>query len=90
MRLVVDTTTFPPAVLLEDPEDFTSLKAVVRTSDHTWVTPTTIAELAGEGAQSPAWQENLAAMVAFADRHDWLDDDGRIRAHVEVEPARDA
>lgn len=84
MYLRIDTRVIPPLVEVIEPDDFTSFKVVVRTSSHSWVDPGGLAALAGR-AGDIEWQEQLAGMVAYAGTKGWLDDEGRIRAHVEVE-----
>jgi hypothetical protein len=73
----------PPSAEVCDPDDFTGFTMVIVTSAHTWVRPEALTDLAGRAADG-AWQDKLAAMVAYADRKGWTDDEGRIRAHVEV------
>ena len=84
MYLHVDAGQVPPAVELRDPDDFTSLKAVVVVPSHLWLGPAQLTALAGRGGDQ-AWQGQLAAMAAYAGKHGWLDSDGRIRMHTEVE-----
>jgi hypothetical protein len=84
MILRVDTQTTPPLVEVAEADDFTSFKVVVRTPSHSWVDPTDLAALAGR-TDDPDWQQKLAGMVAYAGSKGWLDEQGRIRAHVETQ-----
>ena len=84
MYLRVDTTSTPPSVEVVEPDDFTSFKVVVVTPSHSWVDPAGLAALAGR-AGDPEWEHNLAGMVGYAESKGWLDEQGRIRAHVEVQ-----
>jgi hypothetical protein len=82
--LHVDAGQVPPAVELRDPDDFTSLKAVVVTLPHLWFDEAVLTKLA-DRAGDEDWQAQLARMFAFAGTKGWLDDRGRVRAHVELE-----
>lgn len=50
--------------------------------DHAWVRPDALRALSPHAGQ-PAWEEGFAAMLHFAARHGWTDDQGRVRAHIE-------
>lgn len=84
MYLRIDTAATPPSVEVVEPDDFSSFKVVVVVDGHSWVAPAELAELAGRGAD-PDWQHKLAGMIDYARTKGWLDDAGRIRAHVEVQ-----
>jgi hypothetical protein len=84
MRIHVDVSQAPPVVELREPEDFTHFSVVVAAPPHAWVHPGALTELAGRSGDG-AWQDKLAGMIRFADSQGWLDDTGRIRAHVEVQ-----
>lgn len=84
MYLRIDTQVTPPAVDIVEPEDFTAFKVVVVTPPHSWVDPAELAGLAGR-ADDADWLEKLAAMISYAGTKGWLDEQGRIRAHVEVQ-----
>lgn len=84
MYLSIDNSTTPPLIELVEPDDFTSFKVVVSTPSHSWVDPGILAALAGR-ARDTAWAEQLAGMVSYAGTKGWLDEQGRIRAHVEVQ-----
>ncbi|WP_304113987.1 hypothetical protein [Mycolicibacterium bacteremicum] len=84
MHLRIDTRVVPPAVDVVDAEDFTAFKVVLVTDSHAWVEPGALAELAGRTAD-PEWQQKLTGMLAYAQSKGWCDEDGRIRAHVEVQ-----
>ena len=63
-----------------------ALAAVGRPDDdgqHVFVEPTWLQSHAGEVAQTDSWKEGLTAMTATAARYGWVDEAGRIRAHVE-------
>ena len=49
---------------------------------HLFVEPDWLRRQAGSLADDPEWQRNFAGMVEFARSKGWLDDQGRIRAHV--------
>lgn len=51
--------------------------------DHGWFDPDAVRRAAGDRAADPAWQEGFEAMTAYAREHDYLADDGFLRAHVE-------
>jgi hypothetical protein len=76
----------PPAVTLHDPDDFASFAVVVSRSEHAHVAADTIRELAGERADDPAWAEQFAQMLEYAERHGWIASDGAVRAHIEWAP----
>jgi hypothetical protein len=48
-----------------------------------WIDPALLTELAGE--RDEAWAQKFADMVAFAAGKGWVDDRGRLRAHIEVD-----
>lgn len=83
MYLRVDTRTTPPLVDVVEPDDFTAFKVVVVTPSHSWVDPGELAALTGR-TDDPEWQQKLTGMVAYARSKGWLDEQGRIRAHVEI------
>jgi hypothetical protein len=82
MHLHVDAGTVPPTVVLRDPDDFTTLRAVLVVPSHLWLDPDTITELASPVDE--AWRAQLAQMLAYAGSKGWRDEQGRVRAHVEV------
>lgn len=84
MYLRIDPSTTPPLVEVVEPEDFTAFKVVVVTTAHSWVNPADLTALAGR-ADDPDWQQKLAGMVSYAGSKGWLDEQGRIRAHVETQ-----
>lgn len=86
MYLRVDVQHVPPIVEVCDPEDFTRFKVVVVTPTHTWVDPRSLTELAGRAGDA-AWEDKLGRMISYAQTKGWLDGQGRLRAHVEPEPA---
>jgi hypothetical protein len=62
--------------------DLTRLGTVAEDGEHVYVAPDTVRALAGESV-TPVWEERFAGMVGYAASKGWLDDAGRIRAHVE-------
>ena len=60
------------------------IKVVVVTASHSWVDPADLTALAGR-AGDPDWRQKLAGMVSYAESKGWLDEKGRIRAHVETQ-----
>ena len=84
MYLRVDTRSTPPHVELCEPEDFTAFKVVVVTAAHSWVDPSDLAELAGRSGDAE-WQQKLTGMIGYAQSKGWIDEAGRIRAHVEID-----
>ena len=84
MYLRIDPSTTPPLVEVVEPEDFTAFKVVVVTAAHSWVDPADLTALAGR-ADDPDWQQKLAGMISYADSKVWLDERGRIRAHVDTQ-----
>ena len=51
--------------------------------DHAWLDPKGLCRAAGFDANSET-QEGFDAMVAYAVSKGWVDDEGRLRAHVET------
>lgn len=51
-------------------------------SDHVYVDPARIVNLAGDRGRDPDWLASFEAMVRFAGEHGWLDGRGRVRAHL--------
>lgn len=84
MYLRIDPGIIPPLVEVVEPEDFSTFKVVVVTPSHSWVDPADLTVLAGR-ADDPDWQQKLAGMISYADSKGWLDERGRIRAHVDTQ-----
>jgi hypothetical protein len=85
VHLEIDLATVPPTVALREPDDFTAFDVVVVEVEHAWVGVEVVRSLAGPArAGDPAWSEVLQAMVAYAEGHGWVREDGAMRAHVEV------
>lgn len=82
MQIVIDLSSAPPATVLEDPDDFTSFKIVVREAEHARVPVESLERLAGDRARDPEWRRGLGKMLEYAAQHGWLDDTG-VLAHVE-------
>jgi hypothetical protein len=85
--LRLDLGTAPPAIALLDAEDFGSFKAQVVLGSHIWIAPDTLELL---GPREREWKEHLDAMIAYAREHDWTDESGRVRVHIELVDRRDA
>jgi hypothetical protein len=81
--LRVDVGQVPPVVELRDHEDFTTFKVCVQAPPHAWVEPAALTQVAGRTGDA-AWQRKLADMVSYAQTRGWLDDHGRVRAHLEI------
>ena len=81
MILRLDLATAPPAVSLEQPEELSSFKAEVVLGSHTWVSPAALESLGPDDAE---WRQRLAATIAYAREHGWTDEQGNVRAHVEL------
>jgi hypothetical protein len=54
---------------------------------HVFVDPAWVLDEGGEVARSLEWQRQWDAMVEFAASRGWTDSAGRVRAHVEPDPA---
>lgn len=99
---LIDTSTQPPAITLEEPDVFTAFSVVidgqtdqvvehgalerlgaVADEGHVFVEQERVLSLAGERATDTAWREQLDGMIGYAQSKGWVDDAGRIRAHVE-------
>ena len=53
---------------------------------HIFVDPAWITKHAGTRAGDDGWKHSFAAMTRYAAERGWVDDTGRIRAHVEMRP----
>jgi hypothetical protein len=80
----VDLSQVPPVTEVGEQEDFKGFRVVVALPSHAWVHPDALVDLAGR-ADDAAWREDVAGMAAFAGSRGWLDEHGRLRAHVEIE-----
>ena len=83
MIVSINPSTMPPAVALEEPDDFTSLKVVLRGAAHVFISPAELQRLAGNRAADPVWEGRFQEMIQYAAAHGWTDDDGAVRAHIE-------
>ncbi|WZH52334.1 MAG: hypothetical protein PIR53_20275 [Nocardioides alkalitolerans] len=83
MRIVSDHGEVPARTVLEETGSFDAFSIEIRVPSHTWVDRDILCELAGD-AVDRAWLDRLDTMVAYAERQGWVDDRGRIRAHLEV------
>jgi hypothetical protein len=50
--------------------------------EHAWIEPAAVEGLA-LGRVGDGWADRFAGMVAYATSKGWVDDEGRIRAHIE-------
>jgi hypothetical protein len=65
------------------PVDRLAAAGVARFEEHAWVEIDALRRLAGAAA-TPAWEESLQGMLAYARSKGWVDDDlAAVRAHVE-------
>ena len=87
MHIAIDLESVPPTVTLEDPDDFTSFRVLLRHPAETFVPRALVEELAGARAGEAGWRAGFEAMIVYAAEHGWINDAGAIRAHVEVAPA---
>lgn len=83
MHIEVDLSVVPPALALRDSDDFKMFKVVVKDADHVWAELGDITALPGARPDDPAWVEGFEGMVAYAKANDYIDDQGRMRGHVE-------
>jgi flavin reductase (DIM6/NTAB) family NADH-FMN oxidoreductase RutF len=91
-----DFKTF--AVALDNRSNVALKAAVAPVADldhdkaHVWVRPDAIRAISPLAGQ-PEWEARFAEMLGFAGRHGWVDEKGRVRAHLEsidVQPTIDA
>lgn len=87
MYIRIDPSQVPPTVELHEPAEFKAFKVVLANPLYAWVDPQTLSALAGRTADA-AWLEQLRGMLAYAKKQGWVDDEGRVRAHVEFEDAQ--
>ena len=86
MYVEIDAETLPPTLSLEAPDEFARLGVRVRIPRHVWLERDSLIALAGRAGDA-TWIEKLDGMLRYAADHGWIDDAGRVRAHVElVEP----
>ena len=75
-------------VVVQEGEDASAVSAVGRLADPdtAWIEVDQVRNLAGEAAGVPGWEDDFAAMLAYARTKGWLDEAGTsIQAHVEYE-----
>lgn len=63
------------------------LGLVTEDGGHIYIEPAALTSLAGGLGRSAQWQASLLAMIGFAAKSGWVDDAGRVRAHVERDAA---
>ena len=99
MLILIDATKSPAQLKLADPDNFRGFAVQLQgdgaaaedafstlgrgDGDHVFVDVDALRDLAGERAEDLAWTDSLSQMVAYAGAHGWLDESGRIRAHIE-------
>lgn len=49
---------------------------------HVFVEVEKLIELAGDHGRDPAWRSSLQTMLDYAAEHGWVDEAGRVRAHI--------
>lgn len=93
----------PGGVELEEPDDCTRFHLVGRDvgpdevagalsgfgeveGEHAWIEPDTLRTLA-EGRVPADWDDRFDGMIAYAATKGWVDDEGRLQAHIEWEQA---
>jgi hypothetical protein len=54
-------------------------------AEHVFVDAGILERLAGGRVQDEAWRRGFTAMIAFAEEHGWIGEEGAVRAHVELE-----
>lgn len=72
-----------PSVTPEQVAAVASQLGSLEGDDHVFVSKAALTKLAGSLGQDRDWQSSLAQMVAYATSKGWVDDQGRIRAHIE-------
>lgn len=78
--------------LMTDPRAAVAPVADLDEGGHAWVRPDAVRAISPMAGRSD-WETGFAAMMDFAAKHGWIDDQGRIRAHIEAfegPPAVDA
>lgn len=51
--------------------------------EHVFIPTETLVTLAGPAAAGPDWRSGFDAMIAYAAKHGWVDDQGAVRLHIE-------
>jgi hypothetical protein len=78
----IDPSVVPATTLLQEAEDFTSFKVVVRAADHAWVPVQSLEQLAADRAVDPQWRQGFETMLDYARQRGCVQD-GAVRAHIE-------
>lgn len=84
MYVEIDLSAVPPTAELRDADDFSDFRVIASVPSHVWLAPDVLAELAGR-SEDGEWHQRLAGMVAYAAEKGWVDERGRVRAHVQIE-----
>lgn len=85
-----EPTTFNRLDVLVDPQSPEQLtQSIARIGhregeQHVWISPSVLRYLSGH-AGDPEWEQGFAAMLDFARRKGWTNDDGNVRAHLTVQ-----
>lgn len=83
MIVRIDLASVPPVVEVLEPEDFGALKAVISVPEHAWIDQELLRP-AGGRPDSAQLEEKFAGMVGYAASRGWVDEGGRVRAHIEI------
>jgi hypothetical protein len=83
MLIDIDVSVVPPVLTLTEPDDFSRFSVRVAISDHTYVAPSTVKELAMDHAKDTAWLAGFESMLQYASTAGWVGKDGAVRAHIE-------
>jgi hypothetical protein len=52
-------------------------------SEHVFIPVTTLVTLAGPASDQPGWRGGFDAMIGYARKRGWVDDEGAVRLHIE-------
>lgn len=85
MEIRVVVSDLAPVVTLEEADDFTGFKVVVKVSPDLFVDPDQLLALAADRASNTAWRASFGQMVDHARALGWVNGQGQIQAHVELE-----
>lgn len=84
MIIEVDTSSVPAVTRVVDAHDFKRFDVRLLTSGHVWIAPDTVESLVPGGVDD-TWRTQFDAMKSYAESKGWVDEYGRIRAHVTTE-----
>jgi hypothetical protein len=83
MYISLDAGEVPPVVELRESDNFKEFSVVLTVPAHAWIDPSTLVSLAGR-ADDVGWSGSFSTMITYAERQGWLDERGRIQAHIEI------